>query len=300
VIFADEGFRGLVIRIEMKGVEFLDDGDSVLVACAAGENWDELVQQCIARGLAGIECLSGIPGSVGATPIQNVGAYGQEVRETIVEVGTIDRQSLDAVTFSNADCRFGYRQSRFKSDEANRYVITGVAFRLRKNGEPTIRYPELQKFIGSSTDLQRFPPGRPQLDAVRAAVVTLRKRKSMVIDPNDPNSRSVGSFFMNPVLPEDDFNIVKTRWHESGRSEPIPTFPTENGIKVPAAWLVEKAGFKKGYRTGGVGVSDNHSLALVNRGGTAKELLDLARAIQEAVHARFGIHLEREPIVVPP
>lgn len=300
VIFSDEGFGGLVIRIETKGVEFLDEGDSVLVSCEAGENWDALVQHCIARGLAGIECLSGIPGSVGATPIQNVGAYGQEVRDTIVRVSAIDRQSLDTVEFSNRDCSFGYRQSRFKSVDIDRYVITAVTFRLPKNGGATIRYPELQKLIASSTDLQRLPAGKPQLDAVRQAVLTLRRRKSMVIDPGDPNSRSVGSFFMNPVLSEEEFSKVHVRWHDSGHDDPIPTFPSGTGIKIPAAWLVEKSGFRKGYSVGAVGVSQNHSLALVNRGGTAKELLELAMKIQEAVRQRFGVHLEKEPVVVPP
>lgn len=298
VIFSDQGFDGLVIRMEMKGMTFANDGDSVAVSAAAGEEWDNLVQQCIARGLAGIECLSGIPGLVGATPIQNVGAYGQEVCQTIVRVRTIDRTTLEARDFSNADCRFGYRQSFFKSGDGSSFVVTGVTFRLPKHALPTIRYPELQKFLDSSTAGQSLSTGEQKLQAVRDAVLTLRKRKSMVLDVSDPHSRSVGSFFTNPILGDEELNEVRTRWSNSGEKEPIPTFPSSEGTKIPAAWLVEKAGFRKGYRAGGAGVSQNHSLALVNYGGATHELLDLADRIQKAVRDRFGIFLEREPVVV--
>jgi len=299
VIFSDEGFNGLVIRIEMKGISYVDRGDSFLVTAAAGEEWDGFVEHCIARHLGGIECLSGIPGFVGATPIQNVGAYGQEVRETIVSVKALDRQTLRSVEFSNSECMFGYRQSRFKSNDADKYVITGVTFRLHKNGRPVIRYPELQKFITLTTDLNTIAEGEPALRAVREAVLTLRRRKSMVINPNDRNSRSVGSFFMNPILSINQLNDVKSRWQRGGGEGEIPTFPAGDKAKIPAAWLVEHTGFLRGYRSGGVGISENHSLALVNRSGTTSELLDLAIRIQHAVHERFGVMLEREPVVVP-
>ena len=298
VIFSDKGFNGLVIRVEMKGVTFADEGDSVTVGAAAGEEWDHFVQQCIGRGLAGIECLSGIPGLVGATPIQNVGAYGQEVSQTIVRVRAVNRTTLEARDFSNADCHFGYRQSFFKSSDGSNFVVTGVTFRLQKHGLPAIRYPELQRFLDSSTAWQSLPTEKQKLQAVRDAVLTLRKRKSMVLDASDPHSRSVGSFFTNPILGDEELNEVRTRWSNSGEKEPIPTFPSSEGTKIPAAWLVEKAGFRKGYRAGGVGVSQNHSLALVNYGGATHELLDLADRIQKSVLDRFGISLEREPVVV--
>jgi UDP-N-acetylmuramate dehydrogenase len=299
VIFSDIGFGGLVIRIELKEVLFAGNDEAVLVTAAAGEEWDAFVQQCIAADLRGIECLSGIPGFVGATPIQNVGAYGQEVCETIVSVKSIDRRSLETVEFTNADCRFGYRQSRFKSADADKYVVVGVTFRLTKHGRPEIRYPELQQSITSSVNLESLPNGEPVLSAVRNAVLALRRRKSMVVDPNDPNTRSVGSFFTNPIISTDQLEEMRIRWNRSGGLIQIPTFPSGDGVKVPAAWLVEQAGFHKGFRSGGVGVSQNHSLALVNYGGTTRELLDLAVRIQDEVNRRFGIVLENEPVVVP-
>lgn len=299
VVFSDNGFGGLVIRIELKEVLFGGKDEAVLVTAAAGEEWDAFVQQCIAADLAGIECLSGIPGFVGATPIQNVGAYGQEVRDTIVAVTVIDRRTLETIELANADCRFGYRQSRFKSTDADKYVVVGVTFRLTKHGRAENHYPELQQFIASSVNLQSLPDGEPSLSAVRNAVLALRRRKSMVVDPNDPNSRSVGSFFTNPIISADQFEEMRARWDSSGGLTQIPTFSSGGGVKVPAAWLVEQAGFQKGYRSGGVGVSQNHSLALVNYGGTTRELLDLTVRIQGEVNKRFGILLEKEPVVVP-
>ena len=298
VVFPDNGFDGLVIRIELKGISFKEDGDSVRVVAAAGEEWDALVQQCVSRNLGGVECLSGIPGFVGATPIQNVGAYGQEVRDTITQVNVLERQTLEPIEFSNSDCAFGYRQSRFKSADADRYIVFEVTFRLKKNGRPVIRYPELQTFIASSADPGVLSNGEFALRSVREAVLSLRRKKSMVLDPADPNSRSVGSFFMNPIVSLDELNEVGTRWESLGGHGQIPTFPSGDKFKIPAAWLVEHAGFRKGLRSGGVGVSQHHSLALVNYGGTSRELLDLAARIQTGVHEHFGIMLEREPVVV--
>jgi UDP-N-acetylmuramate dehydrogenase len=170
---------------------------------------------------------------------------------------------------------------------------------LREGGRPAIRYPELQKFISSITDIESIPSGSPALRTVREAVLALRRKKSMVLDPNDPNTKSVGSFFMNPVVPVSLFDEMQLRWQRSGAVDRIPMFPSGDRVKIPAAWLVEKAGFHKGYRVGNVGVSQNHSLALVNYGGTTAELLDLAARIQQTVHERFGISLEREPVMVP-
>lgn len=295
VIFADEGFDGLVLKIETKGVSFEGGGS---VTAAAGEQWDAFVVQCIDRGLGGLECLSGIPGLVGATPIQNVGAYGQEVADSIVSLKAIDRKTFANVEFASRDCGFAYRQSRFKMQDVDRYVITEVTFQLREDGRAVIGYPELQRFIASTTNIEAVPSGAPVLRIVRDAVLALRRKKSMVLDPHDPNTRSVGSFFMNPVVSVSRFNEIQSQWQDSVGVGRIPTFPSGDNVKIPAAWLVEKAGFTKGYRMGNVGVSQNHSLALVNHGGSSAELLDLAVRIQKAVHDRFGISLEREPVVV--
>lgn len=292
-LFADGGFNGLVIRVALRGVSYQEDGEWCFVPAAAGEDWSSFVQGCLQRGLAGLECLSGIPGLVGATPIQNVGAYGQEVGDTIVSVNALNRDSLETVTFEAADCQFGYRQSRFKGKDRDRFVVTGVTFRLQRNGVPTIRYPELRKYLESAIDLRTPGAGRASLEAVAGAVIALRKKKSMVIDPLDSQSKSLGSFFMNPVLPEDAFSRLQER------NGDVPSFPAQGGIKVPAAWLVEHAGFHRGYRLGAAAISANHALALVNLGTTTAELLALARRIQEGVRQQFDISLEMEPVVVP-
>ncbi len=298
IIFADEGYRGLVLQVALKGVATRDDGSHELVTAAAGEEWDALVQFCIDRSLAGVECLSGIPGLVGATPIQNVGAYGQEVGDTIVSLGAIERKTHREREFQGRDCAFGYRRSRFKSSDADTYIITHVTFRLPKHGKPEIRYPELARHLESTTDLKLLEPGRAALMAVRRGVLALRRKKSMVLDPSDPHARSVGSFFVNPVVTKEAFQHLQERWKSSGESEPIPTFPAGDKVKIPAAWLVEHAGFRKGYRLEGVGISQHHALALVNYGGSTRELLDLARRIEDRVFKTFEIRLSREPVVV--
>lgn len=295
ILFPDEEYPGLVLHVGIRGTAFADDGDSMIAIVGAGEPWDAFVEHCVIDGLGGIECLSGIPGLVGATPIQNVGAYGQEVRDTIVDVKVLERSSGKIVSVPAAECGFGYRQSRFKGDDADRYVILEVRFRLRKSGVPIIRYPELQKHVEANVELETMGAGRPSLQAVRDAVIALRRRKSMVVDPSDPNSRSVGSFFMNPVLSQEAFENLKSRW---GGKQPVPSFPSPDGVKVPAGWLVERSGFPRGFTKGGVGVSERHALALINRGGTVRELLDLAASIQRRVYERFGVRLEREPVVV--
>ncbi len=299
LVFADEGYAGLVIRLGMRGITMQEEGPSVYVSAAAGEPWDDLVQACVDHGLAGIECLSGIPGSVGATPIQNVGAYGQEVSETIVALTALDRRDLQVVEFAGDECGFGYRRSRFKGPDRGRYVVTAVTYRLCPNGRPRVRYPELARYLEDGGDLAGLADGRPALQAVRKAVLGLRRRKSMLYDPNDPYSRSVGSFFLNPVLSAAQWQRLEERWRGVGGDGPIPSFDTPDGVKVPAAWLVEQAGFERGYLRGGVGISVNHALALVNYAGTTRELLKLAAEIREGVADRFGVHLEIEPEVVP-
>ncbi len=298
ILFADHGFEGLVLKIDLRGLHLDAPGDGINVTVGAGEPWDPFVQTCITRGLAGLECLSGIPGSVGATPIQNVGAYGQEVSDTVFSLQALDRTSLEQVRFQGTDCAFRYRYSRFKDQDRERYVITQVTYRLQPQGRPEIRYPELARQIQSQVDLKTLPPGRPALEAVRKVVLALRRRKSMLFDPNDPDARSVGSFFLNPILTPDQLRRLQARWAAGGESSPIPAFEAAKGIKVPAAWLVEQAGFHKGYCHKGAGISSKHALALVNRGGTTRQLMALANAIQGAVHDRFGIHLEIEPVLV--
>lgn len=299
ILFADEGFDGLVINVALRGVKARRKRDGVLVSAAAGELWDLFVARATESGWGGIECLSGIPGSIGATPVQNVGAYGQEVQETVVAVRALDRQTLAEVDFTPEECRFAYRQSRFKTEDAGRYIITGVQFRLRPDAPADIRYGELKTAVDVSVDLASLQPGAETLEAVRSVVIALRRKKSMVLDPADENSRSVGSFFVNPVVPESTFRQIEERWLGAGGTSPVPHFRADGGVKVPAGWLVENAGFRKGLRRGGAGISDNHALALVNCGGTMRELITLAQEIQESVAAKFGVRLEREPVIVP-
>jgi UDP-N-acetylmuramate dehydrogenase len=297
IVFSDRGFDGVVIHIGIRGVEQTRQGDSSLVTAAAGEDWDQLVQDCVRQGLSGIECLSGIPGLVGATPIQNVGAYGQEVRDSIVSVRGLDCRTLEPVQFSAADCTFAYRSSRFKGPDRGRYIITEVSFALKMDASPCTRYPEVADYL-QSTGSPPPEPGKRGLETIRSAVLALRRRKSMVLDPSDPNTKSVGSFFVNPVLAPTDFAAVQERWQAAGHREPIVHFQAPNGVKIPAGWLVQQAGYPRGYHRAGVGISTNHALALINRTGTTRELLDLAADIQEDVYKTFEVRLEREPVIV--
>ena len=293
-IFFDEGFDGLVIKPSMKGIVLHNDfKDNVIIKAAAGEEWDDFVKYCVENKYSGTECLAGIPGSVGAVPIQNVGAYGQEVKDTIIFVKTIDRKTYKPTMFANEDCLFGYRTSRFKTIDKDKYIVTEVLFKMKKDGKPEIKYPELEKYIKSKGAEEI------SLKQVRNAVLELRRKKGMVSDDAEPDSVSCGSFFMNPVLSDSDFQAfydriegLKFNTDEKGK---IPFYKTGSGVKLSAAWLIENAGFKKGDIKNGVGISSKHSLALVNRGGTAKDLLSLAEEIQKKVLEKFGVKLHREP-----
>ena len=280
LLIADEGFPGLVLHIDLRGITIESEG---MVKVAAGEPWDSFVAMAVSRGWAGVECLSGIPGSTGATPIQNVGAYGQDVSETVARVEVLDRQTGLVRTLTNAECRFGYRSSLFKNHEPGRYVVLNVTFRLRPGGEPTVRYPELRSYLGDAAG---------DLQAVRDAVIAIRKRKGMVIDPNDPDTRSDGSFFMNPVITTKSYESISTKSDIT-----IPNYPGGDGmVKLSAAWLIEQAGFKKGFSHGNVGLSTKHTLAIVNRGGgTAREVRELVNIIQQRVREKFGVELHPEP-----
>jgi UDP-N-acetylmuramate dehydrogenase len=286
VVIADEGFPGTVVHVLTRGVE----RDDARLTVQAGEPWDELVADCVERGLQGFECLSGIPGSVGATPIQNVGAYGQEVAETVESVRVLDRASGRIEELPAADCGFSYRSSVFKYRE--RRVVLSVTFRLRDRPESgPMRYAELARKLD-------VPVGATApLAEVREAVLDLRRGKGMVIDPDDPDSVSAGSFFTNPILEPDAFAALESR---TGPGLRPPAFPEPDGrVKTSAAWLIERAGFSRGYGHGRVGISTKHTLALVNRGGgTTAELMALARDIADGVQAAFGIALHPEPVLV--
>jgi UDP-N-acetylmuramate dehydrogenase len=297
-IFSDIGYAGLVIKMDMKGISITDDGNSIIAMVSAGEQWDTFVKKMVADGYAGMECLSGIPGSVGATPIQNVGAYGQEVKDTILSVTVLDAATMQEYVLNNSECGFSYRTSRFKTVDAGKYIVTGVTFRLKKNGRPTIHYPEVKKIIDASIDLAALADGEPSLSAVRSIVLSLRAKKSMVIDPNDSNTRSVGSFFLNPIVENVTLERIRKIWETIGDASPVPVFPFEGKQKVPAAWLIERSGFAKGYRKNGVGISEHHTLALVNYNGTTAALMALAEEIQNGVQNVFGLKLELEANVI--
>ncbi len=355
LVVADAGFPGTVVRVATRGIAAAPDGDRAAVSVAAGEDWDAVVSWCVGSGLSGLECLSGIPGLAGATPIQNVGAYGQDVAETLSAVRVYDRQRDVTTELSNADCGFGYRTSRFKraatkpgagtggpalagagdaaaatvaaataandaaaaadagaaaGDITGRFVVLGVTFRLASDPlSAPVRYGELARALGVAEG------GRVPLAAAREAVLRLRKGKGMVLDPADPDTRSAGSFFTNPVLDQAQLAALERAAAAAcGSDARVPRFPAGPGlVKIPAAWLIERAGYRKGYpangraapggRPGQPGpgprISAKHTLALVNPGGaTATSLLALARDIRNGVHATFGVELVTEPVLV--
>jgi UDP-N-acetylmuramate dehydrogenase len=286
VVIADEGVPGTVVRVATRGIE--RDGPRLRVA--AGEPWEPLVTLCVEAGLQGFECLAGIPGSTGATPIQNVGAYGQEVAETVESVRVLDRATGVVEELPAAACGFVYRGSVFK--HRDRHVVLAVTFRLREQPvSGPLRYAELARALGVPVG------GTAPLADVAEAVLALRRRKGMVVDPDDPDSVSAGSFFTNPILDADAYAALADRLGPDLRP---PAFPEPDGrIKTSAAWLIERAGFHRGYGNGRVGISTKHTLALVNRGGgTTAELLALAREIAAGVRARFGVQLVPEPVLV--
>jgi UDP-N-acetylmuramate dehydrogenase len=290
VVIADDGFPGTVVRVATRGVEVSERDGAVRLDAAAGEDWDALAARAVAEGLAGFECLGGIPGSVGATPIQNVGAYGQEVAETIVSVRAHDRAAGAVVDLAPADCAFAYRSSRFKHADRGRFAILRVVYELPRSTESApIRYGELARTLGLE------PGGRAPLAEVREAVLGLRRAKGMVLDPGDPDSVSAGSFFTNPVLDAEAFAGLRER----AGAEP-PAWPQDGGaVKTSAAWLIERAGFRRGHGDGPIGLSRKHTLAIVNRGGgTATQLAAFARELRDGVRERFGVTLEPEPVRV--
>jgi len=292
LVIADSGYPGTVVRVLTHGVAERAEDGRVVLTVAAGEEWEPFVARCVAEGLAGVESLSGIPGSIGATPIQNVGAYGQEVAETITAVRVLARASGEVADLAPADCGFAYRSSAFKRTPG-RWVVLAVTFALeRRELSGPLAYAELARTLGVEPG-----EGAPLAD-VREAVLGLRRGKGMVLDPHDPDSVSAGSFFTNPILEADAFAALEERAAEHGRP---PGFPEADGrVKTSAAWLIERAGFRRGHgNPEGIAISSKHTLALTNRGaGTTAELLALAREIAGGVRERFGVMLEPEPTLV--
>ncbi|MBV9215193.1 MAG: UDP-N-acetylmuramate dehydrogenase [Acidobacteria bacterium] len=278
LLVSDDGFPGLVIHIALRGIS----AQGETITAAAGEDWDSFVEHMVQQDLGGVECLSGIPGFVGGTPVQNVGAYGQEVADTIISVRCLDRHTRGFVELSSEECKFTYRTSIFNSEMRDRYIVLGVTFSLEKGGEPKVFYKDL---------VEHFDGRHPTLIEVREAVLKIRRSKSMVMDPTDPNSRSAGSFFKNPIVERTRLGELEDKF---GR---VPFFEYGDRVKIPAAWLIEHAGFCKGYKLGRAGTSSNHSLALINRNGaTAKDLIALKDKIQAGVREKYGIELIPEPV----
>jgi UDP-N-acetylmuramate dehydrogenase len=302
LVVADDGFPGTVVKIGTTGVRPSGADDRVLLTVAAGEDWDRLVEWAVSEKLAGLECLAGIPGLAGATPIQNVGAYGQEVATTIEAVTVFDRADRSVATLSGAECGFGYRTSLFKvtrmpdGGPTGRYVVLDVTFSLRRAPvSAPVRYAELAAVLGVAVG------DRAPLAEVRSAVLGLRRRKGMVLDPADKDTASAGSFFTNPVLRPEQLAGLERAARARDPVASVPRFHADDGqFKVPAAWLIEQAGFGKGYPgRGAARVSSKHTLALTNQGGAkTSELIELARQIAAGVRAAFDIELINEPVLV--
>ncbi|MFF8928084.1 UDP-N-acetylmuramate dehydrogenase [Streptomyces longwoodensis] len=292
LVIGDKGFDGTALRIATRGFELVGNR----LELAAGEVWTDAVGRTVEAGLAGIECLAGIPGSAGATPIQNVGAYGQEVSSTITEVVAYDRTSGETVVLSGAECAFSYRHSRFKADP-ERYVVLRVRFELEDAGglSAPLKYAETARALGVE------PGDRVPLADARETVLKLRAGKGMVLDPEDHDTWSAGSFFTNPILTDADFAAFHARVKERlGADAEPPAYPAGPGrTKTSAAWLIDKAGFTKGYGSGPARISTKHTLALTNRGGaTTEDLLALAREVVAGVREAFGVTLVNEPVTV--
>lgn len=286
LLVADSGFAGTVIEIATAGVAAEPDGDLVRVTLAAGEPWDDIVSRAVSRGWSGIEALSGIPGRAGATPVQNVGAYGQDVSQVVTAVRALDRASGQVVELDRDGCGFGYRASAFKR-EAGRWVVLAVTMQLRTDGRGAVRYAELAQALG-------VPVGADaDVGAIRGAVLALRARKGMVLSADDPDTWSAGSFFTNPVVTDATAAAIPAD---------CPRYPADGGVKLSAAWLIENAGIAKGFAVSPgsrAAISGKHTLALSNRGGaSAADVVDLARTVRDRVQSRFGIELAAEPVLV--
>ena len=296
ILVADSGFPGLVLRVALMGVSRANSRNDGVVTAGAGEEWDGFVRLCVEREWAGVECLSGIPGSIGGTPVQNVGAYGQEVSEVIVTVRVLDRVAKSVRELQKTECGFTYRTSIFNTTHRDRYIVLGVTFALQVGGAARIDYADVRRHFAGRTD-------HLSLTEVREAVRRIRASKAMLLVPEDPDCRSAGSFFKNPIVSEERFLEIESEARRHGclqEGESLPRFMAPAGmVKIPAAWLIERAGFQKGYTRRKAGISTKHTLALVNRGGaTASDILELMREIQDRVNQIYGVWLNPEPVFV--
>jgi UDP-N-acetylmuramate dehydrogenase len=299
LVVSDNGWPGLALKISLAGVEFEGDRQKMRFQAGAGENWDNLVALTVSKNCGGLECLSGIPGTVGGTPVQNVGAYGQEVSETITALHALEIATGELKEMRNADCGFAYRTSIFNTTHRSQYIVLEVAYLLRRNSEPKIEYADLKKFFANST----VPPTlkvQPTLQQVRDVVRSIRQSKAMLIIAGDEDCRSAGSFFKNPIVTQAEADRIQGLAEKITPGKSMPRYPGGEGlVKLAAAWLVEQSGFHKGYTLGPVGISRKHTLAIVNRDGAiAKDILALKDEIQKKVFDIWGVSLQPEPVFV--
>jgi UDP-N-acetylmuramate dehydrogenase len=299
LLVSDEGFPGVVIRIADAGSVWGEESNGLAgIVSSAGADWNSVVQLAVEKNCAGIECLAGIPGSVGGTPVQNVGAYGQEVSHSIVSVRALDLEAEKAVELSAAECGFAYRRSIFNTTHVGRYAITRVVYSLQLDGPPHLEYRDVKQYFAERAI------AKPTLAQTAAAVREIRARKGMLLDPADPDSRSAGSFFKNPVVPA--ATVSRLAVIAGCRVDDVPQFPpgswvapSDQMVKLSAAWLIELAGFHRGFTVGRVGLSSKHVLAVINRGGaTATEIIALRDLIVDRVYAKTSTRLEQEPVML--
>jgi UDP-N-acetylmuramate dehydrogenase len=297
LLVADSGFDGLVLHIALRGIDArLEGAEQGILISAAGVDWEVCVQRSLDLGWAGLECLSGIPGTVGGTPVQNVGAYGQEVASVISRVRAFNIADRAFVDLSADECGFSYRRSRFNTSDYGRFIVTQVEYRLTPGGAPTLRYADLERVVEAA----HATGSAPTLAEIAAIVRRIRQLKGMLLVDGDPDCRSAGSFFKNPVISEEHYERIAARSVQAPPRYPAGAGEENRGrVKVPAAWLIEHSGFGKGFAAGPAGISSRHTLALINRGGaTAHAILNLASEISAAVEDRYSIRLEREPVMV--
>jgi len=290
IVVSDDGWPGLVLKVSIKGIQETQRG---FFRVGAGEDWDAFVAHAVKENYAGIECLSGIPGTVGGTPVQNVGAYGQEVSETLIYVRVLELATGKIIELNKSECGFSYRNSIFNSTHRGRYIVLWVVYQLVKDGNPRTDYADVKNYFAGTT-------AAPTLQQVRDAVRTIRQSKAMLIVEGDEDCRSAGSFFKNPLVKPAEADRVDALARERVPDKILPRYPAPDGlVKLPAAWLVEQAGFRKGYAHGSVGISRKHSLAIVNRGGaTAKDILAFKDEIQKRVLEVWGVQLQPEPVFI--
>jgi UDP-N-acetylmuramate dehydrogenase len=294
LLVSDSGWPGLVLKVSLAGVEFEGDLQKMLFHAGAGENWDSLVALAVSKNCGGIECLSGIPGTVGGTPVQNVGAYGQEVSDTITHVRALEIATGNLVDLSNSDCGFSYRSSIFNGTRRNQFIVLEVSYRLCRNAKPKIEYADVRNFFATNK------VEKPTLQQVRDAVRSIRQSKAMLLVEGDEDCRSAGSFFKNPIVSAAEANRIQSLAEKRAPGKTLPRYPATDGqVKLAAAWLVEQSGFSKGYVMGPVGISRKHTLAIMNRGGaTASDIVTLKNEIEKKVLDVWGVRLQPEPVFV--